>query len=481
VTSSRDPRDSRKPGEVKVWDRGGNKERLTLTSHTQGVFAATMSPDGNAVVTASADGTVRVWDAADGRELRRLPAPSAVILALAFAPDGKTLAAGCGGGWLLIWDWPSGEVRLSALAHDYRTNLAYSPDGGRLATAGGNRVRVWDVRTGEELLRLSEQEVSVVAFAPDGRHVVTGTVLHAIREWDVTRDPAAVVLRENEGVIHSLAFGPGGRVVAGGVYSLQVHDAESGKRVAIQTNLKARVLAVACDPLGRWVAGAWADRTIRLFDPQANQVVRVLDGLPADATSLVVRPGGRELVAGFPDGTIRVYDTETGREIRTLKGQEKGIEQLACAPDGRVASASEDGTARVWDLDTGKTKVIVGPHMGGVTSVAFSDDGQVFASVGADLTARVWDSRSGEQRASVPGRRHVALLDGGRRLVTMGGVTEVRLYDVGLALPVYTLEGPTGQVQALAASPDGRRLASGGLDRVVRVWSAAATKPTNGP
>jgi len=60
-------------------------------------------------------------------------------------------------------------------------------------------------------------------------------------------------------------------------------------------------------------------------------------------------------------------------------------------------------------------------------------------------------------------------------------VTEIRLYDVGLALPVYTLEGPIGQVQALATSPDGRRLASGGLDRVVRVWSAGATRPPIAP
>jgi WD40 repeat protein len=187
------------------------------------------------------------------------------------------------------------------------------------------------------------------------------------------------------------------------------------------------------------------------------------------------------LVAGYPDGTIRVYDTETGRELRTLSGHEKGIQHLACAPDGRVASASDDGTARVWDADTGRTIVIVGPHMGGVSSVAFADDGQVFATVGADLTARVWDAHTGEQRVSVPGRRHVALLDGGRRLVTMGGATEIRLYDVGMALGVYTLEGPTGQVQALAASPDGRQIASGGLDRVVRVWSAGATRPANGP
>jgi WD40 repeat protein len=481
VTSSRDPRDSRKPGEVKVWDRAGAKERLSLTGHTQGVFAATISPDGIAVVTASGDGTVRVWDADAGRELRRLPAPSAVILALAFAPDGKTLAAGCGGGWLMVWDWPSGEVRMSILAHDYRTTLAYSPDGGRLATAGGNRVRVWDVRTGDELLRLSEQEVGVVAFAPDGRHVVTGSVIHPIREWNVTRDPAAVVLRENEGVIHSLAFGPGRWIVTGSVYSLQVHDVDSGKRVAIQTNVKARVLAVASDPLGRWVAGAWADRTIRLFDPRANQDVRVLAGLPADATSLVVRPDGRELVAGYADGTIRVYDTDTGRELRSLIGHEGEIQQLACAPDGRVASASDDGTARVWDPETGQTKVTVGSHVGGVKGVAFADDGQLFATVGADLTARVWDARTGEQKMSVPGRRHVALLDGGRRLVTMAGATEVRLYDVAMALPVYTLEGPAGQVQALAASPDGRRIASGGLDRVVRVWSAGAATRANEP
>src|SRR5262249_23295630 len=120
VTSCHDRKDARKPGEVKVWDRAGGKERFSLTGQTQAVFAATISPDGKFVVAASADGAVRVWDAADGRELRRLPAPTTVIFGLAFAPDGKTLAAGYSGGWLTIWDWPSSELRLSALAHDFR-------------------------------------------------------------------------------------------------------------------------------------------------------------------------------------------------------------------------------------------------------------------------------------------------------------------------------------------------------------------------
>ena len=100
---------------ARLWDAASGKELQRLT-HEDMVHAASFSPDGRTVVTASEDKTARLWDAASGKELQRLTHDGAVRAA-SFSPDGRTVVTASEDKTARLWDAASGK-ELQRLTHE---------------------------------------------------------------------------------------------------------------------------------------------------------------------------------------------------------------------------------------------------------------------------------------------------------------------------------------------------------------------------
>ncbi len=168
---------------------------------------------------------------------------------------------------------------------------------------------------------------------------------------------------------------------------------------------------------------------------------------------------------------------------------------MAFSPDGKtLASTSNDTTVRLWDGATGESRATLKGHEEQVYAVAFSPDGKTLASAGGnpfevgDLLnplrpgeLRLWDAATGEPRATLKGHEStvyaVAFSPDGKTLASAGvdplnpgrpGV--LRLWDAATGEPRATLKGHAGAVHAVAFSPDGKTLASASTDTTMRLW-----------
>jgi len=156
---------------------------------------------------------IRVWNVARGRKPRHFDAEKTAVTAMTFSPDGRIIATGNGDGSISLWEALTGKeclrtkatadaqpapaasgivfaVRAVGSARAAIGSIAISDDGRTLAAGGSDRnVRLWDLRTGDELGTFTGHTSAVlsVAFAPDNRTVISSSADTTALVWDGSR------------------------------------------------------------------------------------------------------------------------------------------------------------------------------------------------------------------------------------------------------------------------------------------------------
>jgi WD40 repeat protein len=379
---------------------------------------------------------------------------------LAWSPSGVFVTEGPENSGLIdIRDSETGESVLSFRGHDGDvTDVAFSPDGSRLASTGSDgTLKVWDPSTGRLLSSLQGYgEAWGPSFSADGS-LVSAAWSHdgaLVRILDLSTDRAVSTIPV-DGAIDT-ALSPDGQHVA--------------------------VAKTSVDDEKVWLGGEVG----AVFDVNTGEEAFALAG-PNCCNHPAYRgvswsPDGR-LIAASIEGAARVWDAETGAVRHTLHGHNGLVHSVAWNPDSsRLVTGGSDGTAKVWEIGPEGVRerwsLSAQESKSGIVGVTFSPDGSRMMAGDADLSAvKVWDlGSSGDAEWAnlpAPGFPGAEFMPDGAQVVTSTGegpgqqgvvVGAVTIWDLQTGLDRRTIGPPTDffWFQSFDVSPDGSSIVLGG-------------------
>jgi WD40 repeat protein/tRNA A-37 threonylcarbamoyl transferase component Bud32 len=389
-------------------------------AEAMGVLSMAASRRGNAIAASCGDSRIRLWDAETARPVRVLEGHRIPAVSLAFSSRGDSLMS-CDGFELKLWDVRSGEelatlIRSNSSDAGLVTALALGPNG-TIATAG-DECRLWEsaAPTFQHILHRETHRVRSLASSADGKWLVWMTASH-IRVWDRSDNELQCELPLALRGEPSLALTPDSQYIAAagtGTNRLQIMEMATAKVVADWIAEPAS--AVAANTNGKEIAVAHTDGVIRMWNLISGKVTASYVGHVGPVSSLAFSPDGGLIAAANQDTseshdrTLHVWDASTGRLIRSWTGHGSVSFGVAFSPGGeRLASCGGDRLVRVWRSSDGELLLTLAGHSQPPTSVAFNFDGSLLASCSLDGHVLLWDTESGTLLADLTSRACASL------------------------------------------------------------------------
>lgn len=523
-------------GQARAADAGADfRLNLDAGGHTARIADLAFTPDGETIVSASDDKTIRVWDWRSGVTLKTLrgyagEGSDGKVYAVAVSPDGRTVAAGGYFGPGLGEKPPYGDVRLFDLSTgrlkavlkgaEYEIyDLAFSPDGARLAAGGADGfVYLWrrdetseSGWTADTRLDADSWHVDKLAFAAGGTRLAAVTTDNGIRLWNLENGEEIVLPDEAEALrdtsVTALGVSQDGALFAtGGKDGLvQVWRAGDGVFVRAMPQQDFHVGSVTFAVNGtRLVAScgyrcADKHRTI-VWNVETGETALIYSGHDGTVfASTANADGSLVATAGGTRHTIEVWDPMTGERKAKLEGKGEPVTAVGVSAAGdvvawgnadacpdRIACPEVPGALTYRLMLPTKDRFFDSPQpaeagQSYLRAVASTGQWALAAKPGGkeDLENAVLEVSNGGkavrriENTAENGFIHAAftLIDDGLGLITGGADGTLLEYRTATARVSGEFIGHTGAVDAMAAAEKAGLLVTGSADQTLKLWN----------
>ncbi|MGB3768471.1 MAG: caspase family protein [Phormidesmis sp.] len=195
------------------------RERLRIEGHSHFVYSVAFSPDGERIISGSADCTLRLWDLKGNAIGKPFKGHSSSVYSVAFSPDGAYIVSGSDDNTLRLWDLEGNSVGCPFEGHSSMVYaVAFSPRGDRIVSGStDNTLRLWDLEGNSvgSPFEGHHDSVYTVAFSPRGDRIISGSTDNTLRLWDLEGNSVSSILRTElrgyksvvaEGLIVGMSF-----------------------------------------------------------------------------------------------------------------------------------------------------------------------------------------------------------------------------------------------------------------------------------
>jgi WD40 repeat protein len=518
------------PGQIRVFDISTGRELYQLAIDADEVRAVIFAGNDH-LVTADKKQVIRVWEARTGKPVRQFAHGSPVEVLVSSA-DGRRLATLehhnhaidrlLDNDVVQVWDLATG-VRKHALAarpKRWYMNLRFAPDGKFLFTSSfghnGNELTVWDLETGQRVRELGGVAATAIAVSPDGSRLAEGASPGKFDLWDLRAGRRLSSEDSGHARAAAVSLSSGGdRVFTIGYSSISAWDATTGQRL--------HSLDVpgypygdphpSHSPDGRYALsfeGDYEKLQIVVWDVVARRRLHRLQPPAFGALTTTFSPDSSLLAAWLPgkETVVRIWDVPTGNEVRYFKETKAGWPgRLFFAADARTlfvagkhlvgyeaATGKELFSWRMKPLpsNSGKEAAVGGRPVDPDDRIAWrtlavSPEGRMVACIlaGGDFSQErvenrivLCEARTGKvlRRCNDSGKpsprslEQLSFSHDGRLLASSDGHI-VHVWEVATGKEIRTYEGHRGDIESLAFSANGRRLASASSDSTVLIWN----------
>jgi WD40 repeat protein len=293
--------------------------------------------------------------------------------------------------------------------------------------------------------------------------------------WD-TRDGTRTLPLplQHRGDVLDVAWSPNGGLLAtasadnGG----RVFQTDSGKLVTFLGHHSNQVVGVSFSPDGSAIVTASRDGSARVWSQDGFARSAALHGHSGEVLDAMFTRDGASVVTASDDGSVRVWKPAVDPILSTVGRHTAPGRAVSVAPDGRIATVGLDRTLRLWRRNGSTVQAIPLPAQ--AVDVTFSRDGSLLVVAGLDGVARVFGADGTPRQEFDHGAplTSVAFDATAARVVTGGDDGIARVFSRAGGEPRELRHGG-GAVNGVAFSPDGRLVATAGVNLEGRVWRAS--------
>lgn len=385
-------------GQVRQWDvMSGLPLAQGVMRHSWLAYGTTANSNGSLFASYGVDGKARVWQSETGVPYSPWFEHGSAVRSATFSPDDRKLVTAGQNGTLRFWKVQPERSVLGSFQHGQDEELlsvSYDPLGELVATSwqrfpSGGGARIWRIDgTGSQSLTLPDAKVFNITFSPDGGRLATAGADGTVRLFD--REGLELQKWSHQGAVNTVAFSPDGNSVLSAGDDGKVRLWGESERT-FQTGAKVIDAKMSAD--GRLVGAACSDGKAFVWNSESGEVLEEIQH-PAPLRRIVFSKDGDKVLLCAQDAVGLLLDLRR-KLSHTLQHSLYVSNGSFDSSGSRVVTTSLDGALKVWNAETGEALPSPSGHEGPVLVGQFSPDDSLILSVSKDGTAQLWESETG--------------------------------------------------------------------------------------